>query len=99
MENNKNNLKIFFIKLISIMIVIIGIINFSITFVLDRVPFISELSQMNKKQIRNSFSEKIRKELKSALDKEKIFHEEDKQLIYKLYIKVKDEFKNIENTK
>ena len=40
---------------------------------------------------------KIRKEIKNGLEKEYIFNEEDKILIYKLYKKIQKEFKEIED--
>ena len=46
----------------------------------------------NIEQIKN----KIRLEIKSSLDKDKILHEEDKILLYKFYLKLKNEFKGIE---
>lgn len=94
--NEKIQLKSFFIKLVSIVLSIIIIINFSINFILDRIPFLDDFSSMNKKQIRSEISEKIRNELTSALNKKNIFYEEDKKLIYSIYLKIKNEFKDFE---
>ena len=52
---------------------------------------------MNKKENIESIKDKIRSELKQGLEKDQIFNEEDKLLIYKFYLKIKDEFKEIEN--
>ena len=35
-------------------------------------------------------------EIKNGLSKDKIFNEEDKMLLYQLYLKIKNEFKEIE---
>ena len=40
--------------------------------------------------------DKIRFEIKKGLAKDKIFNEEDKKLLYEFYLKVKNEFKEIE---
>ena len=42
-------------------------------------------------QIKN----KIRLEIKIGLDKDKILNEEDRMLLYKFYLKLKNEFKEI----
>ena len=40
--------------------------------------------------------DKVRKEINNGLSKEKLMNDEDKIMLYKLYIKIKDEFKDIE---
>ena len=37
-------------------------------------------------------------EIKNGLSKDKIFNEEDKMLLYQLYLKIKNEFKEIEKS-
>lgn len=71
---------------------IIFIINFTINLIIDRIPFFGDISYMNSKQIRTELSDKIRKELITALEKDKIFYDEDKKLIFGLYLKIKKEF-------
>lgn len=93
----KKELKIFFIKLLSVFFVIVFIINMTINLLLDRIPFIADLSIMNKKQIRTVIRNKIREELNSALNKENLFYDEDKKIIYKLYLKLKNEFESVNN--
>lgn len=93
----KKELKIFFIKLISVFFVIVFIINMTINLLLDRIPFIADLSIMNKKQIRTVIRNKIREEVNSALNKENLFYDEDKKIIYKLYLKLKNEFESVNN--
>ena len=43
--------------------------------------------------------DKIRKELNDGLNKEFLISEEDKILLYKLYIKLKNEFTNLDKDK
>lgn len=99
MKKKENDLKNFYIKLISIVIAIILIINFTINFILDRIPFIEDISYMNKRQIQLEISEKIREELNSALNKDQILYEDDKKLLFNLYLKIKKEFEILSNQK
>tara|TARA_B110000037_G_C17073042_1_gene486656 strand:- start:628 stop:927 length:300 start_codon:yes stop_codon:yes gene_type:complete len=98
----KNNsvLKTFFIKLISICIAIILVINVVFNlFIGDKMQTINNLLSLDKSKFRNDVRNKVRNELKNGLEKETIFSNEDKILIYKLYIKIKDEFKDLEEMK
>lgn len=94
----KNNLKIFFIKLGSITFAIIIIINvvYNLIFA-EKLEKINSLLELDKSKFRNDLRMKIRKEIKNGLEKEYIFNEEDKILIYKLYKKIQKEFKEIED--
>ena len=94
----KNNLKIFFIKLGSITFAIIIIINvvYNLIFA-EKLEKINNLLELDKSKFRNDLRMKIRKEIKNGLEKEYIFNEEDKILIYKLYKKIQKEFKEIED--
>lgn len=94
----KNNLKIFFIKLGSITFAIIIIINvvYNLIFA-EKLEKINSLLELDKSKFRNDLRMKIRKEIKNGLEKENIFNEEDKILIYKLYKKIQKEFKEIED--
>ena len=103
-NNNNNssqkNLKIFFIKLISVSIVILIMINLIFNlFVAERLEKIDKILLLNKKEYRNEIKEKIREELNSGLNKENLIYEEDKILLYKLYQKLKKEFQDIEKSK
>ena len=42
--------------------------------------------------------DKIRKELQDGLEKENMISVEDKKLLYKIYLKLKDEFKSLEKS-
>ena len=94
----KNNLKIFFIKLGSITFAIIIIINvvYNLIFA-EKLEKINSLLELDKSKFRNDLRMKIRKEIKNGLEKEYILNEEDKILIYKLYKKIQKEFKEIED--
>ena len=103
-NNNKNNtqinLKIFFIKLISIAIIIFILINLIFNlFFAERMENIDKILLLNKKEFRSEISEKIREELNSGLSKENLIYEEDKILLYKLYHKLKKEFQDIDKSK
>ena len=92
-----NNLKKFFIKLISITLAII--IAFNIIFNLifaDKLENLSQILSLDKKENIDQVKNKLRSEIKKGLDKDYILNKEDKILLYKFYIKIKNEFKEIE---
>tara|TARA_E500000178_G_C16874567_1_gene686046 strand:- start:384 stop:671 length:288 start_codon:yes stop_codon:yes gene_type:complete len=93
-----NNLKSFFIKLVSIVVAIIIVINITYNLLLaDKVEAINSLLLLNKKENRLKFKEKIRIEIERSLAKDQILNKEDKELLYKFYLKLKKEFQNIDN--
>jgi len=100
-KNTSNgNLKIFFIKLVSISIAIILIINFLFNMILserlDKIDKILSVIDTNERiEIRN----KIRNEIENTLNKENLIYEQDKILLFKLYLKIKEEFKNLDKSK
>ena len=103
-NNNKTSsqksLKIFFIKLISVSIVILIMTNLIFNlFIAERLEKIDKILLLNKNQYRNEIKEKIREELNSGLNKENLIYEEDKILLYKLYQKLKKEFQDIDKSK
>ena len=96
-DRNQNNLKIFFIKLIAVTFSIIIIINVTYNLILaDKLENINKLLQLNKKENIESVKNKIRSEIQSGLEKDKLFNKEDKILIYKFYNKIRKEFDEIE---
>ena len=96
-DRNQNNLKIFFIKLIAVTFSIIIIINVTYNLILaDKLENINKLLQLNKKENIESIKNKIRSEIQSGLEKDKLFNKEDKILIYKFYNKIRKEFDEIE---
>ena len=96
-DNNKANLKSFFIKLIGITISIIIIINMTYNLIFaEKFENINKFLMLNEKENIDNVKDKIRLEIKKGLDKDKILEDEDKLLLYNLYIKLKQEFKEIE---
>ena len=103
-NNNKSspqtNLKIFFVKLLSIAIAIVIVVNliFNLIFA-ERLEKIDKILLLDKSQFRIEIIEKIRKELNDGLEKENAISEKDKILLYKLYIKLKKEFQDLDKSK
>ena len=96
-DNNKADLKRFFIKLIAVVFSIIVITNITYNLIFaekfeDISKFLALTDKENIEQVKN----KIRLEISKGLDKDKILNEEDKMLLYKFYLKIKDEFREIE---
>ena len=99
-KSSQKNLKIFFIKLISISIAILIMINLIFNlFIAERLEKIDKILLLNKNEYRNEIKEKIREELNSGLNKENLIYEEDKILLYKLYQKVIKEFQDLDKSK
>ena len=92
----KSNLKVFFIKLLSISFAIIVVINVLFNLLIsDKLDNLNTLLSLDELENRRALGNEIREDLKSLLEKDKLFKEEDRILIYKLYKKVKLEFKDI----
>ena len=107
MNENKNTesssqkgLKKFFIKLVSISIAVIIIANliFNLIFA-ERLEKIDKILLLDKRQSRIEVQEKIREEIRKGLNKENLISEEDKVLLYKLYLKLEKEFQNLDKNK
>ena len=95
--DKQNNLKSFFIKLISITIAIILIINVVYNlFLADKMEVFNKLTSLDKSKFRSELRDKVRNEIRNGLKKENIFNQEDKILLYKLYNKIKKEFKDLD---
>ena len=93
----KENLRPFFIKLIAISIAVIIIINLIFNILLgERLEKIDKIISLGDSSTRNDIKLKIRSELNKGLDKENIFSNEDKVLIYKIYKKIQKEFEDLE---
>ena len=96
-QDNKNDLKRFFIKLIGITFSIIIIINITYNLIFaEKFENINKLLSLNNKESIELIKNKIRLEIKNSLLKDKIMHDEDKILLYKFYLKIKNEFQEIE---
>ena len=105
MSNNNNNdskksLKIFFIKLISISIATVIVINlmFNLIFA-ERLEKIDKILLLDDNLFRKEIKEKIKNELTDSLNNENMLYEEDKILLYKIYLKLKKEFETLDKSK
>ena len=83
---NNNNLKTFFIKLIAIVFAIIVVINVSYNLIVAE-----KLENFGNKESVEVLKNKIRSEIQKGLDKDKILNKEDKELLLKFYLKIKNE--------
>mgnify|MGYP001337361103 CR=1 FL=1 len=93
MMKSESNLKIFFIKLISITLAIIVIINvFYNIFLADKLDILNKLSNLDKNTA-EILKDKVRSELKSGLEKDRILSNEDAVLIKKFIEKISSELK------
>ena len=99
-QKSQKSLKGFFVKLISISVAIVVIINlvFNLLFA-ERLEKIDNLLKLDRKNDRKELVESIRDEVRESLNKENLIYEEDKILLYKLYLKLKKEFENIDQSK
>ncbi len=93
MMKSESNLKIFFIKLISITFAIIVIINvFYNIFLADKLDILNKLSNLDKGTA-DIMKDKIRTEIKSGLEKDRILSNDDAILIKKFIDKISSELK------
>ena len=95
-DNDKASLKKFIIKLIAITFSIIIIINITYNLIFaDKIENINKLLSLDKQSV-ELIKAKIRLEVKNGLLKDKILNDEDKVLFYEFYLKLKNEFEEIE---
>ena len=96
-DNNKSDIKKFLIKLAAITFAIIIIINVTYNLIFaEKLENINKLLMLNNKESIDNVKDKIRLEIEKGLNKDNILNEEDKILLYKLYLKIKNEFKEVE---
>ena len=89
----ESNLKIFFIKLVAITFAIIVIINvFYNVFLADKLEILNKLSTLDNNTA-EMVKDKIRSEIKSGLEKDRILSNEDAILIKKFIKKITSELK------
>ena len=89
-------MKQFFIKLISITFAVIIVINVVFNLLIaDKLDNLNNLLSLSNKENRNELRDKVRIKLEDSLKKDKIFYEEDKVLLYKIYKKINEEFEEI----
>ena len=92
-KNKKGNLKIFFIKLISVSLAIIFIINILFNLIVaEKFQMMFSISEL---ETRRELGDKMRDNIKEMLEKDNLIKKEDKILLYKLYQKIKSEFEDI----
>ena len=89
-------MKQFYIKLISITVAVILVLNviYNLMFA-EQMEGIKNVLSLSDNEVRRDLREKIREEAKAALEKENIINEEDKVILYKLYNKIKKEFETV----
>ena len=96
-NNSKAGLKNFFIKLIAITFALVVVINMTYNLIFaEKFESINKLLDLNEKQNIDQMKDKIRVEIRNSLGKDKIFSDEDKKLLYEFYLKIKNEFKEIQ---
>tara|TARA_B100000965_G_scaffold306445_1_gene265396 strand:- start:1575 stop:1859 length:285 start_codon:yes stop_codon:yes gene_type:complete len=90
-------MKQFFIKLVSITVAIILVINVLYNLILaEQLDGLKKLLSISDSQVRRELKQKIRNEAERALEKENIINQEDKIILYKLYLKIKKEFETVD---
>ena len=89
----ESNLKIFFIKLVAVTFAIILIINvFYNIFLADKLEILNKISNLDKNTA-EVLKDKIRSEIKSGIEKDRILSDEDAILIKKFIEKISSELK------
>ena len=89
-------MKQFYIKLISITLAVIVILNvFYNLFFAENINKISSILSWSETSNRMELRDKFREELKQVLEKENVLAEEDRKILYQLYIKIQNEFKTV----
>jgi hypothetical protein len=97
-ENKPYNLKSFFIKLVSISIAIIVIVNVIFNLILaERLAKIDKIFSILEVSERKNLKNNIISELEKGLEKDQLINNEDKEIILKVYKKIKEEFSKLEN--
>ena len=95
-NNNKINLKSFFIKLIAITLSVIIVINLTYNLILaDKLEVLNKVFVLKDKENIENLKDKIRVEINKGLKKEKILNDEDARLLYKFYSKITKELNNV----
>ena len=96
-DNNKADLKRFIFKLVAVTFSIIVIINVTYNLIFaEKFEIINKFLSLDNKENIEQAKNKIRFEIRNGLAKDKILNVEDKKLLYEFYLKVKNEFEEIE---
>ena len=89
-------MKNFFIKLIAILFGVIFLLNYVYnSFLSENITKFEKVLSLSERETRIELRSKIRSELKNAIKKDKVFSDEDKLILYELYKKIQNEFKEI----
>ena len=97
-NNNKSDLRKFFIKLAAITLAVIIILNVTYNLIFaDKLESINMILSLNKKENIEKMKDKIRFEINKGIEKDNMINEEDKKLLYKLYKKLQAEFKDFDS--
>ena len=96
MKKKKNELKSFYIKLISITFAIIIIINVTFNLIGEKLDYLNKIIALTELEERRDLAENLRKNLIESLDKKVLIKKEDKILLIKLYKKLQAEFQNLD---
>ena len=89
-------MKQFYIKLISITLAVIVILNvFYNLFFAENINKISSILSLSETSNRMELRDKFREEINQVLEKENVLAEEDRKILYQLYIKIQNEFKTV----
>ena len=90
------DLKIFFIKLISISIAIIIVTNVLFNLITSsKLKSFDTLLSLTEVENRREHGNKLRNDLNDLLEKDELINKEDRVLIYRLYQKLRSEFEGI----
>jgi len=96
-ENRPNNLKNFFIKLISITLAIIIVFNVVFNLILaERIEKVDKIFSVFESSERKNLKDRFLSELSENLEKDNLLKEEDKIILFKAYKKIQKEFNEIE---
>ena len=96
-NNDKDSLKRFFIKLIAITFSIIVIINVTYNLIFaEKLETLEKILSINDKENIDQIKDKVRKEIKKGLLKDKILNDDDRILLQQFYLKIQNEFKDLE---
>ena len=94
-KKNQKNLRIFFIKLVSVTIAAIILLNVMFNLLIYNIPYIQTLFSLTELESRRDYGNKLRDDLNNLLKKDTIIKKEDRVLIYNFYKKIKSEFEEI----
>lgn len=93
-------MKNFYIKLFSIFIFIILILNYIYnSFLKENIENLNKIISLSERENRIFIRDKVRNEIKRAIEKDEIFSKEDKIILYKFYKKIQNEFKDVSESK